>query len=453
MFRNQNSLSRHYIFGTSVIDITKIATLVSLHINLAYSIFLWKEYPKVGGINQFIYPTNSWFEIQNNLNLPFIILSIFILIIAVLTSWYSLINSQLFLSLILLIEICLISAFSCTNIFVFLLFFEASALPIFILMAYCGSDRRERLKASYYFIFFTLYGSLSLLLFIANVYVAYQIQFIYPSEHSTYNSVQWALLFIAFAVKIPLFPFHLWLPYAHVEANTSTSILLAALMLKLGGYGLIKFMLPLFTIEVHWIFQPAALLICAWGVLYGGLSALRQLDLKRQIAFSSISHMSFATLGIFMFNEAGLKGAIYLMLSHGLTSAALFYTVGMLSERYHTRSIMAYGGLLGVMPVFSFFVILFSLANVGFPGTSGFLPEVLVLASILRQFTWLGLPVLLGMFLTTASSLLLLLRSLFGHVKVNYSRSNYVDVTKLDCIILGALGFWVIILGLIDILG
>jgi NADH-quinone oxidoreductase subunit M len=128
-------------------------------------------------------------------------------------------------------------------------------------------------------------------------------------------------------------------------------------------------------------------LICAWGVLYGGLSALRQLDLKRQIAFSSISHMSFATLGIFMFNEAGLKGAIYLMLSHGLTSAALFYTVGMLSERYHTRSIMAYGGLLGVMPVFSFFVILFSLANVGFPGTSGFLPEVLVLAAILRQFT------------------------------------------------------------------
>jgi NADH-quinone oxidoreductase subunit M len=223
-------------------------------------------------------------------------------------------------------------------------------------------------------------------------------------------------------------------------------------MLKLGGYGIIKFLLPLFTKEIHWVFQPLALFICVWGVLYGGLSALRQLDLKRQIAFSSISHMSFAVLGIFMFSEVGVKGAIYLMLSHGLTSAALFYVVGMLSERYHTRSVMAYSGLLGVMPVFSFFLILFSLANVGFPGTSGFLPELLILTAVLREVSWLILPILVGMFLTTASSLLLLLRLLFGHVKIGYTGSNYVDATKLDFTILAFLGFWVLVLGLVDIL-
>jgi len=145
-------------------------------------------------------------------------------------------------------------------------------------------------------------------------------------------------------------------------------------MLKLGGYGVLKFMLPLFDLNIHLYFRPLALAVCVFGIVYWGLTALRQIDLKRQIAFSSISHISFATLGVFTFVEIGSKGAIYLMLSHGLTSAALFYLVGVLSDRYHTRSIMAYGGLLSTMPVFSFFLILASLANVGFPGTSGFLP-------------------------------------------------------------------------------
>jgi len=259
-------------------------------------------------------------------------------------------------------------------------------------------------------------------------------------------------MFIAFAVKIPLFPFHLWLPYAHVEASTATSILLAALMLKLGGYGVLKFMLPLFNIEVHLFFRPFALLICLLGIVYGGVTALRQVDLKRQIAFSSVSHMSFATLGIFTFLEVGAKGAMYLMLSHGLTSAALFYLVGVLSERYHTRSIIAYGGLMGVMPLFSFFLLVASLANIGFPGTSGFLPEVLVLMAVLSMSPLVLLPTLLGMILTTASTLVLLLRLLFGHVKTLYSQSSFSDITRLECFILGFLSFWLIVLGLFDFL-
>lgn len=345
----------------------------------------------------------------------------------------------LFCGMVVLIEIFLVGAFSCTSIFTFLLFFEASALPIFILIAYCGSARRERIKASYYFLFFTLYGSLSLLLLILNFYSLNQLTFIEGSASPSSNYTLWLLLFVAFAVKIPLFPFHVWLPYAHVEASTPTSIILAALMLKLGGYGVLKFMLPLFSMETHLFFKPLALVIGLIGTIYGGLCALRQIDLKRQIAFSSISHMSFATIGIFTFTEVGVKGGIYLMLSHGLTSAALFFLVGVLSDRYHTRSILAFSGLLSSMPLFAFFLLLMSLANVGFPGTSGFLPEFLVVVAIVSANPSLLLLTLLGMFLTTASTLILLLRILFGHIKEFYFNSSWVDVTYLEVFILALL--------------
>lgn len=194
------------------------------------------------------------------------------------------------------------------------------------------------------------------------------------------------------------------------------------------------------------------MLICITGVVYGGLTAIRQLDLKRQIAFSSIAHMSFAVLGIFTFMEAGLKGAVYLMLSHGLTSTALFYLVGVLSERYHTRSVLAYGGLFLTMPVFAFFLIVASLANVGFPGMSGFLPEVFVLVSVVSTVPAALFFALLGMLLTTAGSLVLLLRLLFGHVKVLYSTSAYSDVSRLEFSVLAFLSFWMLVLGLVDVL-
>lgn len=229
---------------------------------------------------------------------------------------------------------------------------------------------------------------------------------------------------MAFAVKLPLFPLHIWLPHAHVEASTVTSIILAALMLKLGGYGVIKFMLPAFSNTTHLLYKAVALFISIVGLIYASLAALRQLDLKRQVAFSSIAHMSFTTVGIFTFTEAGIKGAVYLMVSHGLTSSALFFLIGVLSERFHTRSVLAFSGLLAVMPLFAFFFIYSNLANIGFPGTSGFVPEFYVLVSVISDSLRYLIPVLLGMFLTTAGSLVVLLRVLFGHLKLTYTSSS-----------------------------
>lgn len=196
------------------------------------------------------------FQAQHNLNLALISLSSFVLLVGLLAAWYSSISGQVFAVLLLLTEICLIGAFSCTNIFMFLLLFELSAMPIFLLISYAGSPRRERIKASYYFIGFTLYGSLALFLVFLNVYAYFQISFI--EAFVLESAVFWILLFVTFSVKVPLFPFHTWLPYAHVEASTTASIILAALLLKLGGFAIIKFLLPIFSVFLNFYFQPVA---------------------------------------------------------------------------------------------------------------------------------------------------------------------------------------------------
>jgi NADH:ubiquinone oxidoreductase subunit 4 (subunit M) len=223
---------------------------------------------------------------------------------------------------------------------------------------------------------FTLYGSISLLLLILNLYSLEQLNFLSVNSLNSRELpyISWILLFISFAVKIPLFPFHSWLPYAHLEASTASSILLAALMLKLGGYGLIQFMIPLFNVNAHLFFRPLVYFLCLLGLIYGALSSLRQIDLKRQIAFSSIAHMSLALIGIFTLSDTGIKGAVYLMISHGLGSCLLFFLIGVLSDRYHTRSILVYSGLSAVMPIFSIFVFFANFVNISFPLTSGFLP-------------------------------------------------------------------------------
>lgn len=227
------------------------------------------------------------------------------------------------------------------------------------------------------------------------------------------------MLFAAFAVKLPLVPFHTWLPYAHVEASTVASIILAAILLKLGGYGIVKYLLPFFTLDIHLMYRPVILMLSVYSLIYSSLAAIRQLDLKRQIAFSSIAHMSFVMLGLFISSDIGIKGSVFLMLSHGLTSAGLFFAVGILAERYHTRSIMGFSGLIAVMPLFSSLLFIIMLANIGFPGTSGFIPELFIVIGILSTSPSLLFPTLFGIFLTTVGGLLVLMRLLFGHIKYN----------------------------------
>ena len=220
---------------------------------------------------------------------------------------------------------------------------------------------------------------------------------------------------------------------------------------KAGGLWFNQVYATRFSFVCSFFFKPFAIFISILGLIYGSFAALRQLDLKRQVAFSSIAHMSFTTLGIFTFSEAGVKGAIYLMLSHGLTSTALFFLVGVLSERFHTRSVLAYGGLLGAMPLFSFFFIFMNLANIGFPGTSGFIPEFYILSAVVSDSLYYLFFVLLGMFLTTAASLTTMLRVLFGHLKTVYTQSSWLDLTKVDFFILATISFVILFLGLTDV--
>ena len=392
---------------------------------------------------------DSIFELSG-LGYIFSILTTFTMIISVLASWYLAVDTRLFYGLLVIINLCLIGAFSCTNIFLFLIFFELSALPVFILIGYCGSARRERLKANYYFLFFTFYGSMSLLIILLSSYSILNTNYLLSSE--ILGFLAYILLFISFAIKIPLFPFHIWLPYAHVEASTVSSIILAALLLKLGGYGLIKFLIPGFSIDVSLYYRPIILFVCLVGFVYGSLCATRQIDLKRQIAFSSVAHMSFAIIGIYALSVIGVGGSIFLMFSHGLISSALFFLVGTLSDRYHTRAITAFSGLLGTMPLFSGFLIVAILANVGFPGTSGFVPELLILISVVRGLPTLVLIMLLGMVITALSNLIIPLRILFGHPRVLISKGSWADLGLLESSILGVLAILIIGFGFFNFL-
>ena len=444
IFKNVELYKSFKFIGVSFDKLIKIINILSINITLSYSLYIWIKYPTLNNL----YPSNSWMEGYNILNMPLVILSIFILLISILTIWYMNVNINLICIIILFLEICLTGAFLCNNILIFLFLFEASSIPIYILILYCGSDRRERLKSAYYFMFFTLYGSISLLLAIINNFGVEQIELFMDINSENLTKIIWLLLFITFAVKIPLFPVHVWLPYAHVEASTATSILLAAIMLKLGGYGMIKFMIASLNININIYFRNFAIWICIIGCVYGSLVAIRQIDLKRQIAFTSIAHMSFSTIGIWTLNDTGIKGMVYLMLSHGLTSAILFYKIGIISSRYHTRSVLAISGLSASMPIFSSIFLFASMANVGFPGTSGFIPEFIIITAAIKAIPLITIFLIFGMVLTTAGSFLVLLRILFGNNKYIIN----IDITKLEMIICLIIIIPIIIIGLLDIL-
>ena len=385
----------------------------------------------------------------DGISLFFFILSSFLIFLCVLFVFDEKYLKFYLLNLFFL-ELLLLLVFSVLDILVFYIFFEAILIPMYFVIGIWGSRERKN-WAAYLLFFYTLCGSLLLLLGILYIYKitgTFNIEFLLSYN---FTDVEQFFLFLAFflsfASKIPMFPLHIWLPEAHVEAPTVGSVLLAGILLKLGVYGFIRFSLPLFPVASLY-FTPIIHTLCAIGVVYSSLAAVRQTDLKRIIAYSSVAHMNLIVIGIFSFNFLGVEGALLQSISHGFVSAALFFIVGMVYARYHTRSIYYYSGMVQIMPLCSTFFLVFTMANIALPGTSSFVGEFLILMGIFKINFRIALIVVVSVVLCGSYSLWVYNRFAFGNIKHLYIL-KYSDLTFREFSILLPLLIFTILMGLI----
>lgn len=376
----------------------------------------------------------------DSMALFFIILTTFIFLICILGAFQSVKkNIHHYLFLLFFIEFILIGTFSVLDFFLFYILFESVLLPMFLLVGFWGSNVR-RMKAAYYLFLYTLFGSLFLLfslLLIGFQLGTFNWYFLLTHDISGLRELfLWPGIFIAFAIKVPMFPFHVWLPEAHVEAPTGGSIILASLLLKLGVYGLLRFLIPLFPFGTLY-YGSLVTLFALVGVFYSSFVALRQIDLKRIIAYSSVAHMNFALVGLFSLTLDGLTGSFFLMLGHGLISGALFFLVGVLYDRYKTRVSFYYSGLVVRMPLFASFFFFFLVANIAFPGTFNFIAELLVFLGVGLSNLASLLFILISLFTTTVFTFWLFNRVAFGTLRTYTDIPVYFfDLTRLEFSIL-----------------
>ena len=331
----------------------------------------------------------------------------------------------------------MIAAFSVLDLLLFYIFFESVLIPMFLIIGVWGS-RERKIRAAYQFFLYTLIGSLLMLLAILLIYCqagTTDLQILYTTSFSeTRELILWLAFFASFAVKVPMLPVHIWLPEAHVEAPTAGSVILAGILLKLGTYGFLRFSIPLFPFASIF-FTPLIETLSILAIVYSSLTTLRQVDLKKIIAYSSVAHMNFVTLGLFSLNPQGIEGAVLLMLAHGLVSPALFLLVGFLYDRHKTRLLRYYGGCGRSMPLFATLFLFFTMANISLPGTANFIGEFLVFVGAFRSNTFVATIATSGMVLGAAYGLWLCNRLLYGFPKPYYM-SAFADLSRREFFLL-----------------
>jgi len=400
----------------------------------------------------------SWIEAFNvnyhlgidGISLWFVLLTAFITIIVVLAGW-EVITSRVaqYMAAFLILSGLMVGVFAALDGLLFYVFFEATLIPMYIIIGVWGGP--NRVYAAFKFFLYTLLGSL--LTLVAFVYLwnvsggSFDIQTWHQVKLGyTPQVLIFLALLAAFAVKVPMWPVHTWLPDAHVEAPTGGSVVLAAIMLKLGAYGFLRFSLPIAPDASHSL-AGMMIALSLIAVIYIGLVAIVQDDMKKLVAYSSVAHMGFVTLGFFIFNTAGVEGAIVQMISHGFVSGAMFFCIGVLYDRMHSRRIADYGGVINVMPRFVTFFVLFSMANSGLPATSGFVGEFMVIMGAVEHNFWIGLLAATALILGASYSLWMVKRVAFGDIANDHVR-ELTDINRREFLILGVMAIAVLYMGI-----
>lgn len=445
--------------GKSISD--KNARLLALWVSLftfAVSVFAFLKFDNSRKGFQFV-EKFEWVEGSNifyhlgvdGISIYLILLTTFLIPVCIISSWRS-ITKQVkeYMILFLVLETLVIGVFVSLDFLLFYFFFEASLIPMFIIIGVWGAE--NRVYAAYKFFLYTLLGSLFLLLAIIYLYVQFDTTDILvlakkaPELSLNIQRILWLAFFASFAVKVPMWPFHTWLPDAHVQAPTAGSVILAGVLLKLGAYGFIRLSLPILPDASHY-FAQFILILSAVAVIYTSLVALMQEDMKKMIAYSSVAHMGYVTAGIFAFNHQAIEGAVYQMLSHGIVSAALFLCVGVLYDRLHTKKINKFGGIVNVMPRFALVFMIFTMASVGLPGTSGFVGEFLVLLGLFKSSILFSALVATGVVLGAAYMLWLYRRVVYGDI-TNPEIDNMQDMEFHEKIVLYVIAAMAVIYGI-----